>query len=245
MRLITSGTGESHSSALFSPAVFVDSLADSVSHRRPSRTWLFDLDDTLHNASRHIFPQIGRSMMAYICQYLDVDEAEATRLRQKYWLRYGATLLGLMRHHGVDPHHFLYHTHQFADLAGVVVAERQLGAMLRRLPGRKIVFSNAPLAYIESVLAIAGIRRCFDAVYSVERLRFQPKPATAGFRRLLCKEGLRASSCIMVEDTLANLMTAKKLGMKTVWVSAGTRRHPCVDVKLASVLDLPGRLAQL
>ena len=55
--------------------------------RRAPRTWLFDLDDTLHNASRHIFPQIGRSMMAYICEYLVVDEIEATRLRQQYWLR--------------------------------------------------------------------------------------------------------------------------------------------------------------
>ena len=183
--------------------------------------------------------------MAYICEYLAVDEIEATRLRQQYWLRYGATLLGLMRHHGVDPRHFLHQTHQFADLAAIVVAERRLAVMLRRLPGRKIVFSNAPLAYIESVLAIAGIRRCFDAVYSVERLRFQPKPAVAGFRRLLCEEGLRASSCVMVEDTLANLKTAKRLGMKTVWVSAGTRRPPCVDVKIASVLDLPNRLARL
>ena len=183
--------------------------------------------------------------MAYICEYLAVDEIEATRLRQQYWLRYGATLLGLMRHHGVDPRHFLHQTHQFADLAAIVVAERRLAVMLRRLPGRKIVFSNAPLAYIESVLAIAGIRRCFDAVYSVERLHFQPKPAVAGFRRLLCEEGLRGSSCVMVEDTLANLKTAKRLGMKTVWVSAGTRRPPCVDVKIASVLDLPGRLARL
>ena len=47
------------------------------------RTWLFDLDNTLHDAGQHIFPQIGRSMMAYICRHLEVDEAEATRLRQK------------------------------------------------------------------------------------------------------------------------------------------------------------------
>ena len=221
------------------------SLLSLDSSRCATRTWLFDLDNTLHDAGQHIFPQIGRSMMAYICRYLDVDEAEATRLRQMYWSRYGATLLGLVRHHGVDPHHFLHHTHQFPDLAAIVVAERRLAAMLRRLPGRKIVFSNAPLAYIESVLAITGIRRCFDAVYSVERLRFQPKPAVTGFRHLLCKERLQAASCIMVEDTLVNLKTAKRLGMKTVWVSAGMRRPPCVDVKLSSVLDLPDRLAQL
>jgi len=211
----------------------------------PQRTWLFDLDDTLHDASAHIFPQIGRSMMAYICRYLKVDETEATRLRQTYWKRYGATLPGLMRHHGTDPRHFLAHTHQFSNLARIVIAERGLKAMLLRLPGRKIIFSNAPRTYADAVLAITGIRHCFDAVYSVEQLRYQPKPATAGFLRLLRDEGLSAPDCILVDDTLVNLKTAKRLRMKTVWVSASTRQAPCVDLKIASVLDLPGRLGQL
>lgn len=215
------------------------------SSRFAQRTWLFDLDDTLHDASRHIFPQIGQSMMAYMCRHLEIDEAEATRLRKQYWLRYGATLLGLMRHHGVNPHHFLHHTHQFPDLARIVVAERGLATMLRQLPGRKIIYSNAPAIYIESVLAIAGIRRCFDAVYSVERVRFQPKPAIGGFLHLLREERLDPRACIMVEDTLPNLRTAKRLGMKTVWVSANTRRALGVDVKVPSVLHLPERLRQL
>lgn len=220
-------------------------MSSQDSGSRNARTWLFDLDNTLHNASPHIFPHISRAMMAYMCEHLEVDEAEATRLRQKYWQRYGATLLGLMRHHGTDPVHFLHHTHQIPDLPNIVIAERSLKAMLRRLPGRKIIFSNAPLKYAEAVLAITGIRRCFDAVYAVEQLRFQPKPAIGGFLRLLRDEGLAPRACVMVEDTLPNLKTAKRLGMKTVWVSACTRQPPCVDVRLASVLDLPRRLGQL
>ena len=219
--------------------------SETGNSRIQNRTWLFDLDNTLHNASPHIFPRISRSMMAYICEHLDVDEVEATRLRKIYWQRYGATLLGLIRHHGTDPHHFLHHTHQFPDLQKIVIAERGLKAMLHRLPGRKIIFSNAPRKYAEAVLAITGIGRCFDAVYAVEQLRFQPKPAIGGFYRLLRDEGLDPRACIMVEDTLPNLKTAKRLGMKTVWVSACTRQPPYADVRLASVLDLPGRLGKL
>lgn len=215
------------------------------SARAGQKTWLFDLDNTLHNATPHIFPHINRSMTAYIVEHLRVDEAEATQIRQHYWQRYGATLLGLVRHHGTDPNHFLWHTHQFADLKRMVVFERGLKAMLRRLPGRKIVFSNAPLHYTEAVLGLTGIAGCFDAVYSVERIRFQPKPAPAGFHHLLRAERLNPRRCIMVEDTLPNLKTAKRLGMKTVWVSTSTRRPPCVDVQLASVLDLPQRLGWL
>jgi putative hydrolase of the HAD superfamily len=209
------------------------------------RTWLFDLDDTLHNASAHIFPHIHHAMVDYICRHLEVDECEATRLRQSYWHRYGATLTGLMRHHGTDPEHFLHHTHQFPDLAGIVVVERGLKAMLRRLPGRKLIFSNAPLCYTESILAIAGIRRCFEQVYSVERLRFQPKPATSGFLRLLGNEGLDPRHCVMIEDSLPNLQTAKRLGMKTVWVSTRTRQPPYVDVRISNILGLPERTGRL
>ena len=210
-----------------------------------SRTWLFDLDNTLHDANPFIFQHINRSMMTYICEHLGVDETEANRLRQLYWQRYGATLLGLMRHHGTNPHHFLHHTHQFPDLQQAVIAQRGLKAMLRRLPGRKIVFSNAPLRYAESVLAITGIRHCFDAIYTVERLRFQPKPAIGGFLRLLRDEQLRPPTCILVEDSHINLKMAKRIGMKTVWVSTCTQQPPYVDLKVNTVLDLPRHLGRL
>jgi putative hydrolase of the HAD superfamily len=181
-------------------------------------------------------------MVAYICRHLEVDEREATRLRQMYWQRYGATLLGLMRHHGVDPRHFLWHTHQFPHLERQLIFEPALRAMLHRLPGRKIVFSNAPRYYSQSVLTTMGVSHCFDALYTVERVGFQPKPSIGGFLHLLSAEGLPARWCVMVEDSLPNLRTAKRLGMKTVWVSRSTRQPAWVDVRLTSILDLPRRL---
>lgn len=212
---------------------------------RAGRVWLFDLDNTLHDATPHIFPHINRSMREYIERHLGVDESEANRLRQDYWQRYGATLLGLMRHHATDPNHFLRETHHFPELARMLVFQQATRHALRRLPGRKIIFSNAPRHYIEAVIEHTGLDSCFDAVYSVESIRFQPKPAAAGFRALLRAEGLQAGNCIMVEDTLANLVTAKKLGMRTVWVSAGLRNSPHVDVKIRSILQLPGRCSRL
>ncbi|MBL8398044.1 MAG: pyrimidine 5'-nucleotidase [Candidatus Accumulibacter sp.] len=203
--------------------------------------WLFDLDNTLHDASRHIFPHINRAMVDYICRHLEVDEEQAIRLRQQYWLRYGATLLGLMRHHRVDPRHFLWHTHQFPDLRRMVVFERALRVMLRRLPGRKIIFSNAPGHYSRAILELTGIVRHFDALYSVERVAYQPKPAIGGFRLLLHRERLVADRCVLVDDSLANLQTAKRLGMKTVWISRSTRQPAWVDSRLNSVLELTYR----
>ncbi len=67
-----------------------------------TKFWIFDLDNTLHNATPHIFPHINRSMTAYLQEHLQLDEAEANDLRMHYWQRYGATLSGLIRHHGTE-----------------------------------------------------------------------------------------------------------------------------------------------
>jgi len=202
------------------------------------KVWLFDLDNTLHNANSHIFPHINRAMTDYLKTHLALDEADADALRVDYWQRYGATLLGLVRHHNVDPRHFLWHTHQFHDLPGMVRSERGLGRALARLPGRKILFSNAPEQYSRRILDILGIAGRFEAIFCIEHLRFMPKPYPAGFYRLLARMRLKAPQCVMVEDSLENLKTAKKLGMKTVWVSPARQRPAYVDLTVRSIAEL-------
>jgi putative hydrolase of the HAD superfamily len=206
---------------------------------------VFDLDNTLHNATPHIFPHINRSMTAYLQDALGLTEQEATELRRHYWQRYGATLLGLMRLHGTDHTHFLHATHQFPDLHRMLVREPQLRATLRRLPGRKYVFSNSPAHYSRAVLRGLAIADLFTGVFCIEHTRYQPKPDIAGFLRLARTNRLRLSRCIMVEDMLENLRTAKKLGMKTIWVSRAGRAPAYVDLKIADLMELPRLLSRL
>lgn len=210
-----------------------------------NKVWIFDLDDTLHNASAHVFPHINRAMTEYLMMHLQMDEHDASRLRQHYWQRYGATLHGLIRHHGTDPHHFLHHTHQFTKLEDLVLRTRGLRHTLNNLPGRKFVFTNAPMVYAQRVLDLLGIRDLFDGVFSIESTRFQPKPAVKGFRRMLKKFGLQAHRCVMVEDSLPALKTAKHLGMKTVHITRALGRTSYVDATLRSVLALPRMAASI
>jgi len=203
-----------------------------------ARSWIFDLDNTLHNASPHIFPHMSRAMNEYVQNALGVDAERAGVLRLEYSARYGATLLGLMRHHGVDPGHFLWHTHQFPELESMLVREPLLRSTLRRLPGRKFIFSNAPVHYSRAVLKALAITDLFEAVFSIEHTQYRPKPDVHGFLRLVRANRLRACRCIMVEDTLANLRTAKKLGMKTVWVSREKRAPRYVDITIGNLSEL-------
>ena len=209
------------------------------------RAWIFDLDNTLHDATPLIFPHINRAMTTYLQTHLGLDEGAAGELRRHYWLRYGATLLGLMRHHGTDPQHFLQETHRFESLERMVIREPLLRRVLARLSGRKFVFSNAPVHYSRAVLKVLGIADLFDGVFSIEYTRYRPKPDCYGFLRLTRGNQLKPRRCIMVEDTLDNLRTAKRLGMRTVWVTHARRVPGYVDVAIRGVGELPRALARL
>ncbi len=83
----------------------------------------------------------------------------------------------------------------------MLVREPQLRATLRRLPGRKFVFSNAPVHYSRAVLRALAIADLFDDVFSIEHTRYRPKPDSHGFLRLCRANHLRPQRCIMVEDS--------------------------------------------
>jgi putative hydrolase of the HAD superfamily len=239
----------------------------------PHPVWLFDLDNTLHNASHAIFPAITANMNAYIAQVLAASGAPSgpeavNAARLAYWRRYGATLLGMIHHHGVRAEDFLREAHRFDDLAQMIRAERGLKRLLSRLPGRKILLTNAPRGYSAEVLRHLGLHRHFALHVPIEKMRvhgqLRPKPSRALLKKLLAREGMRASRCVLVEDTVGHLKGAKTLGMRTVWITQYLQRQAAraqhssahasqrfslrpsyVDVKLKSVLQLPRQLDRL
>jgi putative hydrolase of the HAD superfamily len=76
-------------------------------------------------------------------------------------------------------------------------------------------------------------------VFSIESTRFRPKPQAHGFLRLLHAHRLVAARCVMVEDSLENLRTARRLGMKTVWVTESSCAPSWVDASVRHLLRLP------
>lgn len=236
----------------------------------PVPIWLFDLDNTLHDASHAIFPAINANMNAYMAKVLGTAEAPAdaatvNAIRLAYWKRYGATLLGMVRHHQVRADDFLREAHRFEDLSALIRAERGLGQLLRRLPGRKVLLTNAPQRYSRDVLRHLGLHRHFARHVAIESMRvhrqLRPKPSKQLLRKIVAKERAPACRCVLVEDTADNLKAAKALGMRTVWVTRYLARSPnlqpgaasllapkfarrpaYVDVKVQSVRQLPARL---
>jgi putative hydrolase of the HAD superfamily len=216
-----------------------------------SRTpvWLFDLDNTLHDASHAIFGRMDVSMTAAVVDTLQLGEEEAHALRKKYWQRYGATMIGMVRHHGVSSAEFLRRSHDF-DVGPLLRAEKGLAAALASLPGRKVLLTNAPLAYATTILRKLRILHCFSSLWAVEHMQihgtFRVKPSPALMRHVLAREGIHGSRAVLVEDTLPNLRGARQVGIRTVYVrhpgtpfSSGQRGRPMyVDLQVNSVRHL-------
>ena len=211
-------------------------------------------------------------MNAYMAKVLGgetpADPEFVNAVRLDYWRRYGATLLGMVKHHDVRPDEFLREAHRFDDLIALIRAERGLEKLLARLPGRKILLTNAPRRYSHDVLRHLGLHRHFAKHIPIELMQvhrqLRPKPSRHLLRKIIAKERVPASRCVLVEDTIDTLKSAKALGMRTVWVTKylvarprlqrpganppfpkHARRPGYVDIKVQSVREIAANLHRL
>lgn len=190
--------------------------AAGLSRLRRTGAWIFDLDNTLYPSSAGMFEKIDRRMCAFIADYLAIDAAAAYRVQKSYFREHGTTLKGLMDRHGMDPGPYLEYVHA-VDLEGVAPAP-VLAQALARLPGRKLVFTNASAHHARRILARLGIEAFFDGIFDIAAADFIPKPDPGAYAKLVRDFALEPAATVMVEDVARNLGPAAAIGMTTVWV---------------------------
>ncbi|MBP6117176.1 MAG: pyrimidine 5'-nucleotidase [Neisseriaceae bacterium] len=203
--------------------------------------WLFDLDNTLHDADAGIFECINHAMTAYMAKRLALSPNAASDLRADYWQRYGATLYGLQHHHpDIDVQEFLDHTHPLDAILPLLTFEPDLATSLQAIPGRKVIFSNAPSFYIDALCQKMAITHLFAKRFGTDTLNYAIKPSAHAYQQVYQDQGYAPEQCIMVDDSLPNLEAAKALGLRTVWhTPAPTAELPAyVDVTIASIAQL-------
>ena len=201
--------------------------------------WIFDLDNCLYPASTGLFELIDERMGAFIERLLDCDPAEAKRIQKAHFHTHGTTLAGLMKEHQVDPHHFLEDVH--AIPLDRISRDEKLATGLARLPGRKLIFTNADEPYARRVLDALGVGEHFAELHDIHAAELRPKPDRHGYQLLLDRFGIDPRRTAMVEDMVQNLKPAKELGMTTIWVDNGSERgnyghHPdFIDLTISDV----------
>ncbi|GAB6083300.1 pyrimidine 5'-nucleotidase [Desulfuromonas carbonis] len=194
---------------------------------------LFDLDNTLYAPERDLFALIDQRINRYMLEVVAIPRAEVDGLRRHYWKTYGATLQGLIRHYDVDPEDYLDYVHD-VDVSTRLQPDPLLCSSLQRLPLRRFVFTNGSRGHAERVLAALGLAESFEEIFDIRIANYQPKPNPDPYHGVLRQLGLAAGDCVMVEDSLANLATAKQLGMTTVLVAQRSANAAVVDHQVAT-----------
>ena len=186
-------------------------------------TWLFDLDNTLYPLETGLGVDISERITDYVERLTGLPRAEARTLQKRYLAEHGLTLRGLMLNHDVDPDAF--HA-VFADLPLAALSrEPALIAAIGRLPGRRLVFTNADAGHAGRVLARLGLEGLFHAVFHIESAGFTPKPDRVAFERLIAAHGVAPATTAFFEDSVSNLRTAAEFGMTTVLVGLGAEAN--------------------
>lgn len=193
-----------------------------------AEVWLFDLDNTLYPPDVNLFAEIDRRMRGFIADALGLPLEEAFALQKRYFREFGTSLRGLMENHGLDPGPFLAHVHDI-DIS-LLRGDPRLEAALARLPGRKIVFTNASSRHAERVIDRLGIGHHFEAIFDIADADFRPKPEPGAYLRLIDRHRVEPKAAVMVEDMARNLKPAAALGMTTVWIRNATE-HGVVDAE--------------
>jgi len=197
---------------------------------------VIDLDNTLYEADSGVFARMDKRMTAFVQKELGVDEAEANRLRLKYWKDYGTTLRGMMLHHGMEPEAFLHDVHD-VGAHEILSYDAELDAALARLPCRKVIHTNGIREHADRILNALGIAHHFERIYDIRYDNYLPKPNSAVLQKLLDAEGVEPSRTLVVDDMVDNLKAAHDIGCKTIWIT----RNPDGrwDFHLPAVHHLP------
>ena len=208
---------------------------DLAADLRHVDTWIFDLDNTLYPMAGEVGAQMDARISAYVQRETGLEPEAAYALQKRYLREHGTTLAGLMAHHGVDPYAFLDEVHDIS--LDSICLDAELHVALERLPGRRLVFTNASSGHAERVLARLGLAGLFEHVFHLEAANLTPKPQARAYESLIAVHGVTPRTACFFEDTERNLEPAHGYGMATVLVGAHAQMSdaPFVDFRAAEL----------
>ena len=190
-----------------------------LSLKKKIDTWVFDLDNTLYSAESGIFQQVHELMGKFVSNKLKIDLDSAKKIQKKYFIKHGTTLKGLMDNHGVEPDEFLDYVHKL-DYS-IIHPNNDLNKEISKLQGRKIIYTNANRQHVNEILLRLDLTNIFDGIFDIKMANYIPKPEINAYKDFIKRFNINPKTTIMFDDIAKNLVPAKNVGFKSVWIDLG------------------------
>ena len=178
--------------------------------------WIFDLDNTLYSGKTRVFEQVDKKMSKYISEKLNITVEEARKIQKNYFHEYNTTLNGMIKNHKIDANEFLEFVHDI-DI-DFLKKDEKLAEEMKKLEGKKIIFTNGSKKHAINVTRRIGIEQYFDGIFDIVDSDFIPKPSIEPYKKLVEKHKIDPKLSVLVEDIARNLKPAYEMGMKTIWI---------------------------
>jgi putative hydrolase of the HAD superfamily len=210
----------------------------------PLTTIFLDLDDTLYPATSGVWAAIRARIDLYMVERLHLPADAVPQIRQHLFRTYGTTMRGLQLTMQIDTRDYLDFVHD-VKVHQYLKPDRKLRALLQKLHQRKIVFTNADANHATRVLRALGIEDCIDSIIDILAIAPYCKPDPRAFQSALHLSGeINASNCILVDDGLLNLESARKAGFYTIRVGSSERTSES-HASIGRIHDLPDAISQI
>ncbi|CAN0424117.1 unnamed protein product [Pylaiella littoralis] len=205
--------------------------------REKMETLLFDLDGTLYPLSNGYHLHVRRNLWRFMEEKLGIKEPQ--EVWRPLFKKYNQSAKGLRVGGGYEFDLADYWTSIREGAADFIrEAPAELKSVLEQLPQQdKYVFTNCNEIEAEEALALLGIRHHFKGVYGAKSMGDSCKPEKEAFSRVLNSIGADPTKTVLFEDSFKNLVTAKSLGMSTVFVLSDTAREEDVSAAQLGTVD--------
>jgi putative hydrolase of the HAD superfamily len=147
-----------------------------------------------------------------------------------------------MKHNRVDPDDYLKFVHE-VDVEGVLAEDRGLARMMSCIPLEKVIVTNGTERHAQRVIRSLGVESFFSHIFDIAFMQYCPKPHRSTFHRVLDHLGVTGDACLMLDDHVPTLATARALGMTTIYV--GNAEEVEADYRIAEIKGLEKILRDL
>lgn len=241
----------------------------------PISTLIFDVDDTLYDVgtgfTQHRNKDAIPKFMMQQYKFDSIEEAKA--VKDEYFAKYHAIAkaLKMAQQDGklpkdapeVKTEDIATYWAENLDYSLLGPPKTELHEQLSKCKCTLVAFSNGPRKYVKRALEHMGLFDLFgeERLYAVDDVMPHCKPEKEAFEKIFNNIGNPApETCVMVEDSMKNIRSAKGLGMKTVLISGSSEtgriladdkpngEDPAVDCSMATIEEffthLPGLLEE-
>jgi len=228
-----------------------------VAATSPIACVFFDLDDCLYNNDRKTAQRLTEKFDSYAMSVLSLPKGRAYELYKQY----GTALRGLVEERLIEESRvdeFLAEVHDIP--LDDIRPDPRLRELLLKVAHPCWIFTASTREHATRVLRRLGVEDLFRGVIAassrdmIERVGFVTKHDPRCFVAAMEMAGVsveKASACILLDDSVKNVKTARGMGWRTVLVGFHGRdsatRIECAeaDVVVGTIHDIPRAFPEL